>query len=111
MNEELTLHPIAHIHSDFATKFGIPRQPHLAEALRATVVFTKEYQKDGALRGLETFSHLWLLWGFTESFGKEWSPTVRPPRLGGEERVGVFASRSPYRPNPIGLSAVKIERI
>jgi putative methyltransferase, YaeB/AF_0241 family len=108
---ELTLRPIAYIHSDFATKFGIPRQPRLAVDLKATIVFEKEYQKDGALRQLDRFSHLWLIWGFSESFGRDWTPTVRPPRLGGEKRVGVFASRSPFRPNPIGLSAVKIEAI
>lgn len=105
------LHPIAHIHTDFATKFGIPRQPGLAEDLKATIVFEKDYRKDGALKGLEDFSHIWLIWGFNASFDHEWSPTVRPPRLGGSKRIGVFASRSPFRPNPVGLSVVKIDAI
>ena len=108
---ELTLRPIAYIHSDFATKFGIPRQPRLAVDLKATIVFEKEYQKDGALRQLDRFSHLWLIWGFNASFDHEWTPTVRPPRFGGTKRIGVFASRSPFRPNPVGLSAVKIDGI
>ena len=111
MSEALTLAPVAHIRSDFPTKFGIPRQSGLVESLRAAVVFTPEYRNPDALRGLEGFSHLWLVWVFSRSVGAHWSPTVRPPRLGGNERMGVFATRSPFRPNPIGLSAVKLEEI
>lgn len=99
---------IAHIRSDFPTKFGIPRQSGLVEALRATVVFEPEYRNPDALRGIEDFSHLWLIWEFSESVGHPWSPTVRPPRLGGNTRLGVFATRSPFRPNPIGLSCVHL---
>ena len=99
---------IAHIRSDFPTKFGIPRQSGLVEALRATVVFEPEYRNPDALRGIEDFSHLWLIWKFSESVGHPWSPTVRPPRLGGNTRLGVFATRSPFRPNPIGLSCVRL---
>ena len=100
--------PIAHIRTDFPTKFGIPRQPGLDGGLQGTIVFTPEYRVDEALRGLERFSHLWLIWGFSENEGRPWSPTVRPPRLGGNQRIGVFATRSPYRPNAIGLSCVKL---
>jgi tRNA-Thr(GGU) m(6)t(6)A37 methyltransferase TsaA len=107
--ELLTLRPIAHIHTQFPEKFGIPRQSGLVEDLRARVVFEREYRIREAFRGLEDFSHLWLLWQFTESRG--WSPTVRPPRLGGNQRMGVFATRSPFRPNPIGLSCVKLEGV
>lgn len=99
---------IAHIRSDFKEKFGIPRQSGMVEELRATVVFEPEYRKEDALRGLEGYSHIWLLWEFSESIRESWSPTVRPPRLGGNERVGVFATRSPFRPNPIGLSSVRL---
>ena len=99
---------IAHIRSDFKEKFGIPRQSGMVEELRATVVFEPEYRKEDALRGLEGYSHIWLLWEFSESIREGWSPTVRPPRLGGNERVGVFATRSPFRPNPIGLSSVRL---
>lgn len=106
-----TLKTIAHIHSEFPSKFGIPRQSNLIENLPAAVVFTEEYRVWEALRGLETFSHIWLIWGFSEAARDTWSPTVRPPRLGGNTRMGVFATRSPYRPNPIGLSSVKIDRI
>ena len=98
--------PIAHIRSDFATKFGIPRQSGLVEELAARVVFAPGYRDASALRGIEGFSHLWLLWEFSQSRG--WSPTVRPPRLGGNKRLGVFATRSPFRPNPIGLSCVRL---
>lgn len=101
--------PIAHIRSDFPTKFGIPRQSGLIGELRATVIFEPEFRNPDAFRGLEGFSHLWLLWEFSESKG--WSPTVRPPRLGGNRRLGVFATRSPFRPNPIGLSPVRLEKI
>lgn len=98
---------IAHIRTDFPTKFGIPRQSGLAE-FEATIVFEPEYRNDEALRGIEEFSHLWLLWKFSKAERDTWSPTVRPPRLGGNKRVGVFATRSPFRPNPIGLSSVKL---
>ena len=108
---EHTMQVIARIRSDFPTKFGVPRQAGLVPALRAEVVFEPAYRNDDALRGLEGFSHLWLIWEFSEAIRKDWSPTVRPPRLGGNERVGVFASRSPFRPNPIGLSCVKLEEI
>ena len=106
-----TLHVIAHMHSDFSTKFGIPRQSGLVSQLRSTIVFEPEYRSGEALRGLEDFSHLWLIWGFSENAAGKWSPTVRPPRLGGNARMGVFATRSPYRPNPLGLSAVVIDEI
>ena len=102
---------IATIRSDFPTKFGIPRQSGLVEELRATVVFEPEYRSPDALRGLEDFSHLWLIWQFSEAVRDKWSPTVRPPRLGGNTRMGVFATRSPFRPNPIGLSCVRLEGI
>ena len=102
---------IAHIHSDFPTKFGIPRQSGLVESLKAKIVFEPEYRNSDALRGMEEYSHLWLIWEFSEAKRDTWSPTVRPPRLGGNKRMGVFATRSPYRPNPIGLSCVKLEAI
>lgn len=105
---EHSMQVIARIRSDFPTKFGIPRQSGLVEALRAAVVFEPEYRSPDALRGLEGFSHLWLIWEFSESVGHAWSPTVRPPRLGGNTRLGVFATRSPFRPNPIGLSCVRL---
>ena len=108
---EHTMQVIARIRSEFSTKFGIPRQSGLIDALRSTVVFEPEYRNPDALRGLEGFSHLWLIWEFSESVGHPWSPTVRPPRLGGNERVGVFATRSPFRPNPIGLSSVRLESV
>jgi len=94
--------------SDFPTKFGIPRQSGLAKSLRSTIVFEPQYRNADALRGLEDFSHLWIIWQFSEAVRKEWTPTVRPPRLGGNTRMGVFATRSPFRPNSIGLSCVKI---
>ena len=99
---------IATVHNDFPTKFGLPRQSGLVEALRARVVFAPEYRVREALRGLEDFSHLWLIWGFHQAQRDSWSPTVRPPRLGGNTRMGVFATRSPFRPNPIGLSCVRL---
>lgn len=105
---EFTIRPIAHIESDFPEKFGIPRQAGVVEALRARVVFEKEYRSDEALRGIEDFSHLWLIWQFSESLRADFSPTVRPPRLGGNERMGVFATRSPFRPNALGLSCVRL---
>ena len=107
----IPMHVIATIHSDFPTKFGIPRQSGLVEELKATVVFESEYRNPDALRGLEDFSHLWLIWQFSQAVRETWSPTVRPPRLGGNTRMGVFATRSPFRPNPIGLSCVKLEEI
>ena len=106
MAEQSTLNIIARIHSDFPTKFGIPRQSGLVEELRSTVVFEPEDRNPDALRGLEGFSHLWLIWQFSQAVREDWSPTVRPPRLGGNTRMGVFATRSPFRPNPIGLSCV-----
>lgn len=111
MAEQSALHIIARIHSDFPTKFGIPRQSGLVEELKATIVFEPEYRNPDALRGLEGFSHLWLIWQFSQAVRKDWSPTVRPPRLGGNTRMGVFATRSPFRPNPIGLSCVGLEGV
>jgi len=102
---------IARIRSDFSEKFGIPRQSGLVEELKAAIVFEPEFRNPDALRGLDGFSHLWLIWQFSKAVRQEWSPTVRPPRLGGNERMGVFATRSPFRPNPIGLSCVKLERV
>ena len=107
----MTLHPIAHIQSDFPTKFGIPRQSGMVPGLSSALIFTPPYRDPNALRGLEAFSHLWLIWGFSAIEAGKYSPTVRPPRLGGNVRLGVFATRSPYRPNPLGLSAVAIEKI
>lgn len=111
METGLTLKTIAHIHTAFPTKFGIPRQSGIVEALQATIVFTPPYRNADALRGLENFSHLWLIWEFSEAVRETWSPTVRPPRLGGNTRMGVFATRSPFRPNALGLSCVKLDRI
>lgn len=102
---------IARIHSAFPEKFGIPRQSGLVEELAARVVFEPEYRRAEAVRGLEEFSHIWLIWEFSQARRDTWSPTVRPPRLGGNQRLGVFATRSPYRPNPIGLSCVRLERV
>ena len=104
----MQIEPIAHIESDFQTKFGVPRQSGLAPALRSRVVFEPRFRNDEALRGLDTFSYIWLIWGFSETERAEWSPTVRPPRLGGNKRVGVFASRSPFRPNSLALSSVRL---
>ena len=108
---ELSLKIIARIRTDFPTKFGIPRQSGLVESLKGLIVFEKEYQNPDTLRGLEGFSHIWLIWQFSESLRENWSATVRPPRLGGNTRFGVFATRSPFRPNPLGLSSVKLDRI
>lgn len=102
---------IAHINTEFPTKFGIPRQSGIIESLKGSIVFEPEYRNPDAIRGLEDFSHLWLIWEFSEAKREGWSPTVRPPRLGGNTRKGVFATRSPFRPNPIGLSSVKLEKI
>jgi len=107
----MELKTIAHIRTAFPTKFGVPRQSGLAESLHARIVFDEPYRNEAALRGLEGFSHIWLLWLFSESVREDWSPTVRPPRLGGNARMGVFATRSPFRPNPIGLSCVRLVRI
>ena len=111
MHQEFTMRPIARIHSDFPTKFGVPRQSGLVDSLEATVVFEPEFRNPDALRGLEGFSHIWLVWVFDQAVRKDWSPTVRPPRLGGNTRMGVFATRSPFRPNPIALSCVKLAGI
>ena len=108
MPQEFMMQTIARVHSDFSSKFGIPRQSGLVDALEATVVFEPEFRNPDALRGLEGFSHLWLVWVFDQAVRKDWSPTVRPPRLGGNTRMGVFATRSPFRPNPIALSCVKL---
>ncbi len=107
----MEIHPIAHIQSDFKEKFGIPRQSGLVEALRASIIFTPPYRVPDAVRGLEEFSHIWLVWEFSQARREGWSPTVRPPRLGGNARLGVFATRSPFRPNALGLSAVRLEAV
>ncbi len=102
---------IAHIHTDFPTKFGIPRQSGIIASLQGRIVFEPEYRNPEAVRGLEDFSYIWLLWEFSKAVRDTWSPTVRPPRLGGNVRKGVFATRSPFRPNPIGLSSVQLEKV
>lgn len=102
---------IAHIKTDFPTKFGLPRQSGIVEEIKGKIIFEKPYRVREAFRGLEEFSHIWLLWKFSEAEKGNWSPTVRPPLLGGNKRMGVFATRSPFRPNPIGLSCVKLEKI
>ena len=105
---DVNIQVIARMHSDFATKFGIPRQSGLVEELKSTIVFEPEFRNPDALRGIEDFSHLWIIWQFSEAVRTGWSPTVRPPRLGGNTRMGVFATRSPFRPNNLGLSSVKL---
>ena len=107
----MEMKPIATIRTPCPTKYGIPRQSGILDMLESRIVFEKEYRVKDALRGLEDFSHIWLIWVFSEAVREEWSPTVRPPRLGGNTRMGVFATRSPFRPNPIGLSCVKLLRI
>ena len=108
----MIIKPVAYIRTDFSEKFGIPRQSGLADSLRGTIVFESDYRNPDALRGLDGFSHLWLIWEFSANSGNgDWQPTVRPPRLGGNERMGVFATRSPFRPNPLGLSCVEIDSI
>lgn len=102
---------IAKIKTDFPTKFGLPRQSGLNDGIKGKIIFEKEYRNPDAVRGLDEFSHIWLIWEFSERKKEKWSPTVRPPLLGGNEKMGVFATRSPFRPNPIGLSSVKIEKI
>jgi tRNA-Thr(GGU) m(6)t(6)A37 methyltransferase TsaA len=106
--DNISIHIIAKMRSDFPSKFGIPRQSGLVDTLQSTIIFEPEFRNPDALRGLEDFSHLWIIWQFSEAVRKEWSPTVRPPRLGGNTRLGVFATRSPFRPNNLGLSSVKI---
>ena len=106
--ENVTIQVIARMRSDFPTKFGIPRQSGLVDELRSTIVFEPEFRNADALRGIEGYSHLWLIWQFSEAVRTEWSPTVRPPRLGGNTRMGVFATRSPFRPNSLGLSSVRL---
>ena len=105
---DVNIQVIARMHSDFATKFGIPRQSGLVQELRSTIVFEPEYRNSDALRGIEEFSHLWIIWQFSQAVRQGWSPTVRPPRLGGNTRMGVFATRSPFRPNNLGLSSVTL---
>ena len=109
--DSLTIRPVARIYTDFKEKFGIPRQSGRAPSAEGRIVFEREFRVPEALRELDGFSHLWLIFDFSEAHRGGWSPTVRPPRLGGNRRVGVFASRSPFRPNPLGLSCVKLERI
>ena len=111
MSQAYSMRVIARIHSDFSSKFGVPRQSGLVDALESTIVFEPEFRNPDALRGLEGFSHLWLVWVFDQAIRETWSPTVRPPRLGGNQRMGVFATRSPFRPNPIALSSVKLAGI
>lgn len=112
-NDAYAIEPIARIKTQFATKFGVPRQSGLVESLKATIVFEPKYRDANALRGIEGFSHLWLVWGFNQArrAGGEWTSLVRPPRLGGNEKVGVFACRSPFRPNNLALSAVRLEGV
>ena len=109
--EQHSIKVIARIRSDFKTKFGVPRQSGLVPGARARLVFEPQFRNPESVRGLDGFSHLWLLWIFSENLREGWSPTVRPPRLGGNVRMGVFATRAPYRPNPIGLSAVRLDRV
>ena len=106
--EPVTIRPIAKMRSDFPSKFGIPRQSGLVQELQSTIVFEPEFRNPDTLRGLEGYSHLWLIWQFSEAVRTDWSPTVRPPRLGGNTRMGVFATRSPFRPNNLGLSCVRL---
>lgn len=108
---DITMHTIAHIHTDLPEKFGVPRQSGLVPQLQGTIVFEPDYRNPDALRGLEGFSHLWLIFRFHRAEREGWSPTVRPPRLGGNRRMGVFATRSPFRPNNLGLSCVKLEGV
>ena len=108
---DFTLKVIARVHNDFYSKFGLPRQSGMIPALESAVVFEPEFRNSDMLRGLDGFSHLWLIWGFSENVRENWSPTVRPPRLGGNARLGVFATRSPFRPNPLGLSCVELKSV
>lgn len=111
MSRSISINIIAHIYNDFDEKFGIPRQSGLAPSARSKIIFEPEYRSPDALRGMDGYSHLWLLWQFDKAAKNKWQPTVRPPRLGGNVRMGVFATRSPYRPNPLGLSLVKLDKI
>ena len=111
MEQVFPMQVVARIRSDFSSKFGVPRQSGLVDALEAAVVFEPEFRNPDAVRGLEGFSYIWLIWAFHQAVRDSWSPTVRPPRLGGNVRMGVFATRSPFRPNPIGLSSVRLERV
>lgn len=111
MTEEYPIRPIAHLRGDLPDKFGVPRQAGIVEALESRIVFTPEFRNPDALRGIEGFSHLWLIWQFSRALRADYSPTVRPPRLGGNERMGVFATRSPFRPNSLGLSCVRLLRV
>lgn len=107
-NHALTITPIAYIYNGFTGSFGIPRQGGLASTVRSKIIFTSDFRDKNALRGIEQYSHLWLIWGFSDNFEKDFSPTVRPPKLGGNKRIGVFATRSPFRPNSLGLSCVEL---
>ncbi len=111
MPDVFTMKPIAYIHTDFPTKFGIPRQSGYVPDLKGRIILEPEYRNPDALRGIEEYTHIWLLWVFSQSIREGWSPTVRPPRLGGNQRKGVFATRAPFRPNPIGLSSVVLDRV
>lgn len=111
MSEKYEIKPIAYIYNDFTSKFAVPRQSGICKNLISEIVFEKEYRRDEALRGIEEFSNLWLIWQFSDSLSDTFHPTVRPPRLGGNRRMGVFATRSPFRPNSLGLSCVKLEGI
>ncbi len=110
-NDKTYLNAIARIHTEFPEKFGIPRQSGIVDTLKAVIIFEPQYRNLDAFRGLEGFSHVWLIWGFFHTTRDKWAPMVKPPRLGGNKRIGVFATRSPFRPNPIGLSSVKLDRI
>ena len=111
MKTDYTIRPIAYIYNDFPNKVGIPRQRGLINSLKSMIIFEPEYRFPEALRGLEDYTHIWLIWGFSENMRSGWTPTVRPPRLGGNTRMGVFATRSPFRPNTLGLSSVRLEKI
>lgn len=111
MPEDVKMKIIARIHTDFSTKFGVPRQSGLVSQLKGEIVFEPEYRVSDAVRGLEGYSHIWIIWQFSQAVRETWSPTVRPPRLGGNKRIGVFATRSPFRPNSIGLSSVRLNRV
>lgn len=111
MDNTLTVKPIAYIKTEFSEKFGVPRQSGIIKELEGVIVFEKEFRDGQAIRCLDEFSHIWLLWGFSHNDKEKWSHTVRPPKMGGNKRVGVFSSRSPFRPNPIGLSSVEIKKI
>lgn len=111
MSKEFTIRIIAHIYNDYTEKFGIPRQSGIVKSVKSKIIFEPKYRNRNAVRGIDGFSHLWLIWQFSEVQKNEWSPTVRPPKLGGNTRMGVFATRSPFRPNAIALSSVKLEKI